>query len=157
MLTGDGLITGEVSLKALMQAFVDSNKDKAREEGWDQPEIRFEEDARYGSTYLTIFFDPEPEGSYRASSFSSRDRRSDYGLKHRIHVRLTGEQRPAVSQWDSAVLIGEVYSAQLDDKKVDLKMTVHAEWERMLASLYFGNAVLLIDCDADDFSYELYD
>ena len=27
----------------------------------------------------------------------------------------------------------------------------------MVASLYFGNATLLIDCDADDFSYGLYD
>ncbi len=157
VLTGDGLITGEVSLKALLQAFVDERKDEAREKGWERPEIRFEEDARYSSTHLSIYFDPEPEDSYRASTFSSRDRRSDYSLKHRIHVRLTGEQRPAASQWDSAVSIGEVYSAQLDDKKVDLKMTIRTEWERMLASLYFGNAVLLVDCEADDFSYELYD
>jgi len=61
--------------------------------------------------------------------------------------------RPGASQWDSAVRLGEVYSAHLDDKKVDLKMTVRSEWERMLASLYFGNAVLLVDCEPDDFSY----
>lgn len=157
VLNGDGLITGEVSLKALLQAFVDANKDEAREKGWECPEIRFEEDNRYNSTHLSIYFDPEPEDSYRASSYSSRDRRSDYNLKHRICVRLTGEQRPPVSQYDSAVPLGEVYSARLDDKKVDLKMTVRTEWERMLASLYFGNAVLLVDCVADDFSYELYD
>ena len=36
-------------------------------------------------------------------------------------------------------------------------MQIYSEWERMLASLYFGNATLLIDCDADDFSYGLYD
>ena len=29
--------------------------------------------------------------------------------------------------------------------------------QQLLASLYFGNATLLIDCDADDFSYGIYD
>lgn len=153
VLTGEGLITGEVSLKALLQAFIDAHKEEAARDHWSAPEIRFEEDTRYGSTHLSIYFDPEPESSYRASGFSSRDRRNDYSLKHRICARLTGEERPGASQWDSAVRLGEVYSAHLDDKKVDLKMTVRSEWERMLASLYFGNAVLLVDCEPDDFSY----
>lgn len=157
VLTGEGLITGEVSLKALLEAFVEANKDEARKEGWERPEIRFEEDTRYSSTHLSIFFDPEPESSYHASVYSSRARRNDYGLKHRISVRLTGEERPAASQWESATRIGEVYSACLDDKKIDLKMSVRSDWERMLASLYFGNATLVIDCDPEDFSYGLDD
>ena len=33
----------------------------------------------------------------------------------------------------------------------------NADGERSMASLYFGNATLLIDCDAADFSYGLYD
>lgn len=36
-------------------------------------------------------------------------------------------------------------------------MQVYSKWERMLASLYFGNAILVIDCDPDDLSYGLYD
>ena len=36
-------------------------------------------------------------------------------------------------------------------------MQIYNKWERILASLYFGNATLLIDCDADDFSYGIYD
>ncbi|WP_287030002.1 hypothetical protein [Pseudomonas sp. UBA6310] len=156
VLTGEGLITGEVSLKALLEAFVDANKEEALKEGWERPEIRFEEDTRYGSTFLTIFFDPEPESSYRASGYN-RDRRNDYSLKHRISVRLTGEERPGANQWESATRIGNVYSACLDDKKIDLKMSVRSNWERMLAALYFGNAVLLVDCEPDDFSYGIDD
>jgi hypothetical protein len=53
--------------------------------------------------------------------------------------------------------LGRVYSATLDEKKVAVDMQIYSKWERMLASLYFGNATLLIDCDADDFSYGLYD
>ncbi|MFO7224164.1 UNVERIFIED_CONTAM: hypothetical protein P3C92_23445 [Pseudomonas aeruginosa] len=154
VLSGEGLITGEVSLKALLQGFIDANKDEAYREGWDRPEIRFEEDTRYSATYLAVHFDAEPEGSYRNSGYA-RSGRGNYSLKHRILVRLTGEERPGASQSESGIRLGEVYSASLDDKKVDLKMTVHSEWERMLAALYFGNAVLLIDCDEDDFSYGL--
>ena len=157
VLTGDGLITGEVSLSELLQELVDSNKDEARENGWEAPEIRFEEDDRYSSTYLSIFFDPEPESSHRTSGYSSRDTRSNYALKHRICVKLTGEHRPAANSWNSPSRLGEVYSACLDDKKIDLRMSVRTKWERMLASLYFGNAVLLVDCDPDDFSYNLDD
>lgn len=152
VLTGEGLLTGEVSLKALLQSFVDDHKEEAARDRWSAPEIRFEEDSRYGSTHLSIYFDPEPEDEYLSRGYA-RSARNDYSLKHRISVRLTGEERPGASQWDSAVRLGEVYSARLDDKKVDLKMTVRSEWERMLASLYFGNAVLLVDCEPDDFSY----
>ncbi|MHB0820082.1 hypothetical protein ACYCFK_17630 [Stutzerimonas stutzeri] len=156
VLTGEGLIAGEVSLKAILQGFIDANKDEARREDWSNPEIRFEEDTRYGSTHLVVHFDPEPESSYRSGGYS-RSGRENYSLKHRICVRLTGEERLGASQWDSATRLGEVYSATLDDKKIDLKMTVRSEWERMLASLYFGNAVLLVDCEPDDFSYDLCD
>ena len=156
VLTGDGLITGEVSLRSLLQAFVDDNKDDAREHGWSHPEIRFEEEQRYGNTYLAVYFDPEPEDSYRSGGYA-REKRGDYGLKHRIHVRLTGDERAPANNWESAVRPGEVYSASLDDKKISLEMNVRSPWERQLVALYFGNAVLLVDCDQEDFSYGLYD
>lgn len=156
VLSGDGLISGEVSLRSLLQAFVDDNKDDAREHGWRHPEIRFEEEQRYGNTYLAVYFDPEPESSYHSGIYAS-EKRGDYSLKHRIHVRLTGEERAPVNNWESAVRTGEVYNAALDDKKIALEMNVRSPWERQLASLYFGNAVLLVDCDADDFSYGIDD
>lgn len=156
VLSGEGLITGEVSLHSLLQAFVDNNRDEARNHGWERPEIRFEEERRYGNTYLAVYFDPEPESSYRSSSYAS-EKRGDYRLKHRLNVRLTGEERAAANHWESAVRLGEVYSVCLDDKKIELAMSVRSDWERQLAALYFGNAVLLVDCDPDDFSYGLDD
>ncbi len=156
VLNGEGLITGEVSLRALLQAFADNHKDQAREEGWGRPEIRFEEETKYNSNYLAVYFDPEPESSHRSSLYSS-EARNNYSLKHSLSIRLSGEERPAASSWDSAIRLGEVYHARLDDKKVDLKMSVRSSWERMLASLYFGNAVILVDCEPDDISYEVDD
>lgn len=150
-------VAGEVSLRQLIGAFVEDNKEKAAEENWERPEIRFE-DGSIGSTpYLHIYFDPESEDSHRAdNSFRSRSSRSNYELKHALNVRIEGE-RETGDTWKRTHQFGTVYSAKLDDKKIAVDMQIHSKWERMLASLYFGNATLVIDCDADDFSYGLYD
>lgn len=150
-------VSGEVSLRTLLQAFVEAHKEEAAENGWEAPEIRFEEAESYGRTSLAVYFDPKPESAWKADNpYSSRSSRHDYELKHRLHIRLTGEVRQAKERWERDVQIGEVYSAQLDDKKVSLSLNIRGEWERMLASLYFGNAQVLVDCDADDFSYGIY-
>lgn len=150
-------VSGEVSLRQLIGAFVEDNKEVAAEENWERPEIRFE-DGSIGSTpYLHIYFDPEPEDSHRAdNSFRSRSSRNNYELKHALNVRIEGE-RETGDTWKRTHQFGTVYSAKLDDKKIAVDMQIYSKWERMLASLYFGNATLVIDCDADDFSYGLYD
>lgn len=156
VLTGDGLIAGEVSLKALLDEFIEHHKDSAAEGQWERPEIRVEEgDDSYSHKTLRIYFDPEPEVSYRSSHYSSSSR-SNYSLKHALHISIKGE-RETGDRWKPTMAFGEVYSAKLDDKKIAIDMQVYSKWERMLASLYFGNAILLIDCDPDDLSYGIYD
>ncbi|MND86744.1 hypothetical protein D3C80_787240 [compost metagenome] len=153
VLDGKGLITGEVSLHNLLTAFIDDHKDKAAEEQWERPEIRIEEGDSYGTgvKFMHIYFDEEPE-----DRVNRHRRRENYSLKHSMHVKITG-QRDAENHWRKADEFGEVYSAQLDEKKVSVNMQVRSDWERMLASLYFGNAILVIDCDPDDLSYGLFD
>ena len=151
VLSGGGLIQGEVSLQELLEAFIEDNKERAAEERWSKPEIRFEESDTYGPT-LVVAFDPEPEESHRNSSYN-RPRRHDYELKHRMQIRITDETRPAPFPHHPVIRVGEVYSATLDDKKIALDMQIYTPWEKQLAALYFGNAKLLIDCDADDFTY----
>lgn len=150
--------TGEVSLRKLFDAFIEKHKEKAAEEGWEHPEIRFEDGSIGSSPYLHIYFDPKPESEHRRerSSYSSSiPGRTNYALAHALHVSIEGD-RPGDSKRGRTVQLGRVYSAKLDEKKVAVDMQIHSEWERMLASLYFGNATLLIDCDADDFSYGIY-
>lgn len=151
VLSGGGLIQGEVSLQALLEAFIEDNKERAAEERWSAPEIRFEESDTYGPT-LVVAFDPMPEESHRNSAYN-RARRHDYELKHRMQIRITDETRPAPFPHHPVIRVGEVYAATLDDKKIALDMQIYTDWEKQLAALYFGNAKLLIDCDADDFTY----
>ena len=81
----------------------------------------------------------------------------DHELAHALNIQIQGEREEGEKPWRRTVQLGRVYSATLDEKKVAVDMQIYNKWERMLASLYFGNATLLIDCDADDFSYGLYD
>lgn len=143
-------VSGEVSLRQLLDEFVEHYKEQAAEERWSRPEIRFEEGTVGSGEYLHIHFDPEPEESHRASFMSSG--RANYTLKYALHVSITGK-RETGDRWRTSEQFGTVYSAQLDSKKIATNMQIYSKWERMLASLYFGNATLIIDCDADDFNY----
>lgn len=152
-------IAGEVSLRALLEAFVEENKEDAAREQWERPEIRFEDGTIGNTPYLHIYFDPKPEGEHtrESSIYSTRGARGNHLLAHAINVQINGEREEGPDHWRQAVRLGRVYSAKLDDKKVAVDMQIYSRWERMLASLYFGNATLLIDCTAEDFSYGLYD
>ncbi|APC18147.1 hypothetical protein BLL42_21355 [Pseudomonas frederiksbergensis] len=150
VLTGEGLLTAEVSLRALLEAFIEEHKEEAAEERWSAPEIRIAESESGRCKFYQIHFDPQPEGGNR---YSFRDtRRSDHELKHSLHVMVKGE-RETGDRFQPRVEFGEVIGAKLDEKKIAVSMKVRTKWERMLASLYFGNATLLIDCEEDELSY----
>lgn len=153
-------VAGEVSLRALLEAFVEENKEEAAREGWEHPEIRFRDGTIGNSPYLHIYFDPKPEAEHRrerSAYSSSRTERNDHELAHALHIAIKGERIEGEKPFVRTVQLGRVYSAALDDKKVAIDMQIHSKWERMLASLYFGNATLVIDCDEGDFSYGIYD
>lgn len=153
-------IAGEVSLRALLEQFVEENKEEASREGWEHPEIRFRDGTIGNSPYLHIHFDPKPEAEHRKERSAqawSRTERGDHELAHALNIQIQGEREDGPDHFKRRIQFGRVYSAKLDEKKVAVDMQIYSRWERMLASLYFGNATLLIDCDEDDFSYGLYD
>ena len=145
-------VSGEVSLRELLEAFVEDNKENAAEERWSRPEIRFEDGSVGSSEFLHIYFDPEPEDSHRSAHPYLSSSRNNHGLSHALHVHIKGT-RETEDHWRPREQFGDVYSAQLDQKKIAVDMRIRSKWERMLASLYFGNATLVIDCEPDDFSY----
>lgn len=151
VLDSDGLLTGEVSLKALLDEFIDAHKEEAADGHWSRPDIRFEESESGSSEFLYIAFDPEPENSRDRFMLDSVPRHK-YSLKNSLHVHIKGS-RETGEHFRPTEQFGEVISAKLDDKKVAINMRIRSKWERMLASLYFGNAILVIDCEPDDFSY----
>lgn len=137
----DDLIPAQVSLRELLEEFVDCHKEEATENQWEHPEIRFRA-SDFGG--LHIHFDAEPEEAHCRGGYG-RSERSDWSLKNRICVHAEGD------------LAGKVYSAQIDENPIGKDFAIRSRWERLIAALYFGAAKLVIDCDQDDFSYGIYD
>jgi hypothetical protein len=147
----ENAIPAVVSLRGLIEAFIDDHKESATEERWEHPEVRFRE-SEYGGMH--IFFDKEPESSHHGSSYLSRSERSDYQLDNAIHVSWS---RDGSNKDEHGNPVGKVYAAQLEGKPIGKSFSIRNQWERLVAGLYFGAAQLVIDCGEDKFSYGLYD
>lgn len=150
-----GVLKAEYTLSELLEAFIEDHKESAAENHWESPEIRMEETDQYGSKYIHLYIDPEPEDSYKSSGYS-RTSRSEYQLKHALHMRIETE-RKTDDRWRKDEQVCDVYSAKLDEKKIGVSMSIRTKWEKIVAALYFGNAKLVVDCDPQDYSYGLYD
>lgn len=158
ILADGGLLQGEVKLSALIDAFLEDNKEYAADNHCEAAEFRMKLDD--DGKYLHLYFDKQSDSDYRSehSTYSSRGRsRDDYELAHAIHMRIEETIKPDTS-WGDTKYRGEVYAAKLDEKKIAVDMQLYSKWKKVLASLYFGNATLLIDCNPEDrASYGLYD
>ncbi|WP_422101969.1 hypothetical protein [Vreelandella sp.] len=129
-----------VSLRKLLESFVEEYAEDAMQNGWEAPRIEINESESLDG-YYHIYFDKAP-------SDSSYSKRSVYGLDNMLAVRTSG-----IEKYDDHDT-GEVYAAQIDNDIMGKKMGVWTTpWEKQMVALYYGGAKLVIDCDADDFSY----
>ncbi|WP_256675709.1 hypothetical protein [Pseudomonas sp. R5(2019)] len=146
----------EISLRALLEAFIDEHKEEAAEDGWYAPDIRFQT-SEYGG--LTVFFDKKPKERESRSSYSyssHSEELSAYSLKNRIGVSF--EKGGGKGRNENGHEIGKVFHAAIDGDNVGKNLSFSSPWEKMTAALYFGQAYLIVDCDEDEgFSYGLYD
>ncbi|PTQ70380.1 hypothetical protein [Pseudomonas sp. GV071] len=146
-------LPGEISLRKLIETFLADHKEDAASEGWERPDIRFQESG-YGPG-VGIFFSEKPKDRDNYSSYSSRNEElSAYSLKNRIHVSF---EKGGTGRNADGHEVGSVYSVQIDDTNIGKQLNFRSDWEKMLAALYFGSAKLIVDCEEDDFSYDLYD
>ena len=137
-----------VSLKELLNKFVESHQDSAYEEGWEVPDIRFEEsDNSYQSIHLRVYFAQEPKGD--VSIYSSRNK-SIHQLDNCLTVLLRDDDVN-----EAGHKFGEVYAGKLDGDVIGSKITpYYSDYEKLIVGLYYGKSKLIFDCDEDDFSYK---
>lgn len=139
----------QISLHALLGEFAKAHQEDAFGEQWEAPEVRFNDD---NDGCLSVFFDKEP-GSRHSRVHGSRD---DYSLNNRLCMIFKRDADNRYVKNEKGQHIGRVYAAQLDGEPVGRNFTFRDSWERMLAALYFGGADVIIDCDADDISYNIH-
>lgn len=136
-----------VNLSDLLSAFVEDNAEEAMHEGWEEPRIEIEESESVDGFYH-LYFDKDPDHS--ASRY--RSRRSPHSLDNMLAVNTRGGEKHDGHD------VGYVYAAKVDGTLMGRRMSVwRSNWEKLMVALYYGGAKLVIDCDADDFSYPCAD
>lgn len=149
----DDIVPESVNLSDLLSAFVEEHKERAADNQWERPHVTIREnDSNYISSikHMHICFDPQPEERGSSSRYSSDNERSEWELANRISVSVKGTNEQGFEY-------GDVYSAKLEGKPIGRNFMIYKKWEKLTAALYFGGALLVIDCDESDFSYDLYD
>ena len=132
-----------VSLRKLLESFVEKHSEDAMENGWEAPRIEIEE-SDYVGGHWRIYFDKDP-GESRYSSRSVHQLSNMLAISTRDNEEQDGHP------------CGDVFAAMIDNGLMGKKMGVwRSEWEKQMVALYYGGAKLIIDCDADDISYPHY-
>lgn len=139
-----------ISLRELMEAFIEDHKEEAAEDHWERPDIRFQP-SDYGG--LHIYFDKKPKES-GLSIYSRSSERSEYMLDNAIHISF---DRSGKDRNEEGHEVGEVYAAKIDNEKINQTLKFRTGFEKMVAALYFGASKIIVDCEEDDFSYGIYD
>lgn len=142
----DDAIPEFVSLTQLLDSFIEVHQEKATEKGWHVPHISIVEGGGARSRFIHVFFDPEPELSYRERHSLRERTRSEMDFANRLSVRITGNN-------DRGHEYGEVQAAMLEGEPIGRKFSMHSKWQRLVAALYFGASRLIIDCREGDFTY----
>lgn len=142
----DDFIPEFVSLRNLLNSFVDVHQEKAAERGWHLPHITLMEGGGARARTMHVLFDAEPEIRYRERHSLQERTRSELDYANRVSVRITGHS-------DRGFEIGEVYGAMLEGQPIGRNFSMTSKWQKLVASLYFGASKLIIDCREDEFSY----
>lgn len=146
------LLPPVIKLSAFIEAYIEGNAQRASEEGWEKPDLRFHDD---DNSYLTrdykdFYFEENIEGGSRYSSYSSR---SIHSLKNYLRLRsIDGEMFEGEQVY-------EVWSAKIDDEYVQKIVSISSHlsgWEKMVFALFYGQSKIIIDCDPEDYSYPGY-
>lgn len=137
-----------ISLRDLMEAFIEDHKESAAEERWEHPDIRFKE-SDYGGMH--IYFDKKPKDD--SSLYSNRER-DEFSLDNAIHISF---DRRGKDRDEKGREVGTVYAAKIDNEKIGQTLRFRTKFEKLLAALYFGSAKIVVDCEEDEFSYGIYD
>ncbi len=137
-----------VSLRELLEAFVEEHAERAMEDDWEAPDIRIEQsDAGARSSFYHIYFDCEP-----------LDENAHIGRARSVHLlsnNLACVQRSSEPESEEATLPScEVYAGKVDGDVLGRKFgPARTKYEQLMLALYYRGARLVIDCEADEFSY----
>jgi len=136
-----------ISLRSVLEAFVEVHQAKAADRGWHLPHVSIREGDGVKARYLHVFFDAEPESAFRERNALRERPRSDMEYANRLVIRVTGQS-------DRGLEVGEVISALIEGEPIGRNFSIKSKWQKLVACLYFGASKLILDCPEDDVTYD---
>lgn len=147
----------------LWKAYINEHKEEAAAQGWERPEVLME---MGDHDTFRVGIDEEP-ASELSSSFnsSSRDKTHPFQFKDNLYFMRVGEyegngrQRSKVWAEVDSLPVYSLYSGEVDGDTLGKKIiTFRGDFEKLVAALYYGDSLLLLDeNDSEDLYYPGYD
>ncbi|HEJ7869753.1 MULTISPECIES: hypothetical protein [Serratia] len=136
----------------LWNAFIEDHKEEAAHEGWQRPEVLMEH-SEYGS--FTVGLEKEP---YEESSlYSSRKKTYVHQFKNSLYLNKvqTHEDRKGwVDELHEGKPVWRLYSGKLDDDTLGKEVVqFRGKFDKLIAALYYGDSLLILDADDADEVY----
>ncbi|WP_337025920.1 hypothetical protein [Pantoea anthophila] len=141
-----------IKASQLWQAYCDQHEEEAAQNGWESPQVVID-DERDGFFY--IGFEKEP--TTESSSFRSSRKTSAYQCEVFLgfHHRVDRSERPPVPVKEDGHPVYSLFAGNLDGDALGKRpVQFRTEFERLVAALYYGDSLLVLDADdADEICY----
>lgn len=137
----------------LWAAFVKEHEEEATQEGWESPAVLMAY-SDYGSFMVGLEKAPE-----QSSSYSTRSRSKDHAFQFANNLYFTKEtnyeDRVTVDVLHDGKPVWRLFSGALDGDALGKKVhQFRSDFERLVGALYYGDSLLVLDCDdADEIYY----
>lgn len=144
----------------LWEAYVEQHKEEAAQEGWERPEVLMEMSEHDG---FRMGIEKEPAGESSSLFSSPRTKTHPFQFTDNLYFSREGEyieiegQRRQEKVWAEVdgLPVYSLYSGKLDGDVIGKKViTFRGKFEKLVAALYYGDSLLLLDeSDADEVYY----
>lgn len=137
-----------VRMSELIEAFVSDHEEEAQRERWECPLILFNREDRKFNEFIEIGIDSHKEESsiYRVSK--SKD--SAFSFDNNLYLTREGKDHEGHP-------VFKLYSGRLENQQLGVRVArFYSDFERLVACMYFGGSLLVLDTeDFDDFTYDI--
>ncbi len=136
----------------LWAAFIAEHEEEAVQEGWESPAALMQY-SEYGSFMVGLEKAPEEN-----SSFSSRSRSKDHAFQFENNLyftkQITHEGRETVDVLHDGKPVWRLFSGALEGDALGKKVhQFRGNFEKLVAALYYGDSLLVLDADEADEIY----
>lgn len=152
----DHQIPAFINASDLWAAYIEDHREEAAQEGWERPEVLMEY-SEYGGFRVGLEKEPYKERSWSSSNRKTHPFEFSDNLYLSEAVEYEDSKKKAITHDGHpcySLYSGKCYGDILGKKIISF----HTRFEKLVAALYYGDCLLVLDQDdADDVYYPGYD